>query len=31
VVGVVFFQETLRTREVVGILLGVASLVLLTE
>jgi drug/metabolite transporter (DMT)-like permease len=31
VVGVVFFQETLRTREVLGILLGVASLVLLTE
>lgn len=30
-VGVVFFQETLRTREVVGILLGVVSLVLLTE
>jgi small multidrug resistance pump len=31
VVGVVFFQETLRTREVIGILMGVASLVLLTE
>lgn len=31
VIGVVFFQETLKTREVIGIILGVVSLILITE
>lgn len=30
-VGVVFFKETLQVREIIGIVLGIVSLILITE